>query len=248
VQTKHIVRSGPELGVRRNRYLASALEGVEKGTFSSHQQRGGCIVYRLPHGRRNGDILGSHGYTQRSLPRGWEYHLGIQPLTNPTLQAEPDKACGRQHDAGPLGMSIQFGQASVHVTAEINQLQIRPMVKQLSPASQAAGRDQGSIRYSRPGKRGAAYQRVPRIIPLADGADHNAWGKTSRQVLERVNCQIDAVLEQGIVDLLRKQCPASQGGQGGFGGQISGGLDFYSLGLVSGGRQERADSFGLPQR
>jgi hypothetical protein len=61
-----------------------------------------------------------------------------------------------------------------------------------------------------------------------------------------MNGQIDAPLEQGIIDLLGEEGSASELTQRGFRGQISGGLDLDPLGFVATGSEEGANPFRLP--
>src|SRR5215207_2736247 len=60
----------------------------------------------------------------------------------------------------------------------------------------------------------ALHQRIARIFTLTDRSDRQPLCKYRRQILERMNCDVDATIEQRIFKLFSKNALASDHRQG----------------------------------
>jgi hypothetical protein len=98
-------------------------------------------------------------------------------------------------------VSVELAQAGIDVATQVGDHQIGTGVEQLCPPAQAAGPDHGAMGNISPAKRGSPDQSVAGIFPRAHGRDHDAVGQLSREILERVDREVDPPVQQRIVDL-----------------------------------------------
>jgi hypothetical protein len=221
---------------------------MEETSLGRDQTRAGGVVDRASNQAQDLCIFRAYGNRESSLPRRREHRRRGDALSDPVLEPQPDEAGRRQQDRSPLGVRIEFGQPGVHVPAEIDDPEVRPVIQQLRPPPETAGGQDGAVRDSRPADRLVADQRISRILPLAHGPQHDAVGQIGRQILERMHREIDAAIQQGVIDLPGEQGPAADPSQRNIGHHVSGGPDVHSLGCLAGCGEQRAHTLGLPPR
>jgi hypothetical protein len=144
-------------------------------------------------------------------------------------------------------MSIELWHSSLDITSEIDDVQIGTIQQQLSPAAEAAGCYGRSVRNVLPPQGSPPDQRIGRVLAPAHRGDLQVRSQLSREILERVNGQIDSTFEKSFVDLSSEQRSAADTGERYFWSQITGGLDLYPLGLYTPAVEQGTDPFGLPQ-
>jgi hypothetical protein len=107
-------------------------------------------------------------------------------------------------------------------------------MQQLSSPAQAAGSDYTAVGNLAPAQRRPADEGVPGILSGTYGGYRDAIGKLSREVLERVHREVDASLEQRVVDLLGKDRATTDSSERDVRSQITGRLDLNRHRLVTG--------------
>ena len=151
----------------------------------------------------------------------------------------------QQHGRHPgLGLADPRGDAGAVVVAQ-------------NPVGPGAGGQGGvGVRRVRLGTVRPEDQGVPRVLALEGAGEHDAGGHLGFEVLQGVDCEIDPVVEQGLVDFLGEQALAAdigQPGAGGLGG-IPGGADHVFLEHLHAaqhraeGGEQSEEVPGLPQR
>ena len=153
---------------------------------------------------------------------------------SPIRSARPSRTrpARGEHDGTPFGPCIELGKPGVHVATDVYDPKVGPGVEKLRPATKAARCDHRRSGKVGPSKWGPANESISRILSRADRRDDDSRGELGWQILEGVNREIDPVFQEGVVNLLGKQSPASDPGQRHIRGQIAGGFDLDSVGLV----------------
>jgi hypothetical protein len=110
----------------------------------------------------------------------------------------------------PFGVSVEFGQAGVNITAKLDHPRYRPKVKQLRPSPETAGSDDRTIGQIVPSHPRPTHEGITGVFTGPNCADPDLRGKLGGKILERVHREIDAALDQSIVDLLGEDRAAAE--------------------------------------
>ena len=119
-------------------------------------------------------------------------------------EAEPLEARHRQQrrvDRAALGL----GEPRLDVAAQQLDAKVWAQPQRLRPAAQRSGAEPGGVRQAgdRVGER--RDERVARVFARQEAGQRHAVGQGSRQVLGRVDGEVDAAVEQGGIDFLGEQ-------------------------------------------
>ncbi len=145
---------------------------------------------------------------ERTLAGGRDHHLGVEVLGDLGAAAEPVEAGRGQHHRVQLAGG-HVADPGVHVAADRDGLQLGaagggPGVQLCHPAGRAGadpGRAAGAGELLHQLVQGQALgrdQRVPDVLALRDGGQHQALGGGGGQVLERVHGEVDPALQQRV--------------------------------------------------
>ena len=88
---------------------------------------------------------------------------------------------------------------------------------------------------------------VARIFAFGNGGQHQAFGQFGGQILQAVDGEIGAAVEQRFFDFLGEETLGADLGQRHVGDLVAGGLDDLDAALVAGGGELRGHPAGLPQ-
>jgi hypothetical protein len=99
------------------------------------------------------------------------------------------------------------------------------MVQYLRFAAKASGADLAPRRQITQMQSLPANQHVARILPFGYGRYYQSARQFRRQILHRVDCEIDVVSQQGVFDFLGEHTLASKDLQGSFDKAVAARLD-----------------------
>ena len=141
---------------------------------------------------------------QGPLPHGRQGQLQRQDLGDLPLEPEPPEPRLGQDDGVVIAL-VQLAEPGVDVSAKVAHFEVAAGVEQLGPAAEAAGpnhRADGKP-LERPGP--VRDQHVVDRGPLGHGRQAQTRHHVGRQVLQAVDGQVDAALEQLPLDFLREK-------------------------------------------
>ena len=133
---------------------------------------------------------------ERALPRLGQHRLGIEPKPDLALEPEPVEPARGEHDRVEASLA-SLAQARVDVAAQRLDREGRVEREQLRLAPHGRGADP----HPR-AELGRAAQCIPRILAAEIGPDREAVGIRRGQVFRGVNRDVDAPVEQRLLELL----------------------------------------------
>ncbi len=219
----HRLAAPAHLRERGDRGPARAVEHLEAGAFGGHPQRRGALVQRRQE-RARARVVAADLDPDRALRHGGQHllrrqHRGGRAAHFETL--EPGHGQERGIDL-TLG---QLAQAGLDVAAQRHHLDIGPRQQHLGLAAQRGGAHDRARRQRGQAVAAVREQGVARVLARQDGGDLQALGQPGRHVLHGVHRDVDAPLEQRLLDLLGEQALAADLGERAVLHRVAGGLD-----------------------
>ena len=108
----------------------------------------------------------------------------------------------------------------MHIAADVLDTQVGPRVQQLRGAAHAARPHHGAVRQGGVGivalrdfEVRAQDQRIPRVLALQHAGQHDAGRQLGLEVLQAMHREIDAAVQQGLMDFFAEQALAADVGQ-----------------------------------
>ena len=140
---------------------------------------------------------------ERSLPDGRKEHGLVEHVGDLIEAPEPRQARAGQDDRVEAALA-QAPDARVHVAARLDDLEVRTGAPELRAAARAGGPDARAA-----GKVGERPPRlrdedVARVFPLGNRREDQSFRQRRGHVLEAVHGEVDAAVEQGLVELARE--------------------------------------------
>ncbi len=150
---------------------------------------------------------------------------------DPRAESEALQAGAREHDAVEVPR-VQLPEARVDVAPHWREASARDHHRELRDAPHAAGADRrrrtqrrarGLERRGR--RRTREHERVARVLAWQDPGDGQRLRRDRRHVLRAVHREIDAILEQRLLDFLNEEPLVARLGERRVLQPIAGGLD-----------------------
>jgi hypothetical protein len=91
------------------------------------------------------------------------------------------------------------------------------------------------------------YQGIPRVFARRHGGEDEAVGELGGEILERVDGEIGAAVEQGFLDFLGEEALGADFGERDIGDLVAGGLDDFDAASQTSSRQLGLHPVGLPE-
>ena len=183
----------------------------------------------------------AHLQREGALPRLRQKLLRIEPVADLAREAKALEAARREHDIVETALPA-LAQSRVDVAAQrfdrergLECEQLRRATSRCSPDAHAWTDRVGTA------------QRVARILARQVRADSQALGVGRRHVLGRVHCDVDAVIEQRLLELLHEDAAGADLPEGACPVAVAGGRDRNERDLDPGRPKPRGRELGLGQ-
>ncbi|OQA00174.1 MAG: hypothetical protein BWY71_00803 [Planctomycetes bacterium ADurb.Bin412] len=121
--------------------LAAALQGSQEGSFGGDGGPCGGIIQLLEQGGQVRIVLPDLQGEGALAAGGQELHR-VEAFGNMVLHLDAVEA-GSGHDQGVGRPFLPFADAGGYIAADIEDLQVRPVVEKLGAAAQGTGQDHG---------------------------------------------------------------------------------------------------------
>jgi hypothetical protein len=187
-------------------------------------------------------LAGPHLQRERALCGLGKHLVGLEPEADLRCEPEPVEAACRQHDRVEPTFA-HLPQAGLDVASERLDAQRRLEREQLRTSPRGGGPDP----HLRANRR-RPDQRVARIVALEVRADDEPAGVGRRQVLGRVNREVDATLKQRLLDLLHEHSTLADLSERPGAVAVAGGRDRDESDLDARAAQGGGSLFGLRER
>lgn len=217
--------------MRAYRKGASSSEGSKKSTFRFHGNSCGLVMKSLVqvcdefffgHPRLDG---------KGSLAGRGNETVGVEPGSNPIC--EPESAQSRSCHAERIGFAARkLAQPGVHVAADGYGMGVWRELGQEGNATAARGSNplQGFARYRFVRWK---HQHVAGIFSLGDGGKGEAVRLGGHEVFEAVHREIDAAVEECVLDFLHERSLTCNLIEGSVCEAVAGGLHDHQLNAIS---------------
>ena len=171
---------------------AARFERGEQRPFRVH----GGPAARVVHCGQNIEqpVVGPALDRQRALCGRRQEYRRVEDLGGFLNPAEPGQAGSREHDRVQLALG-DLAQPGVHVAADRYRLDRQAERAELGDAAHGTGAD---ARAGGKLRKGPADQGIPGVFPRRYRRDQQPLGRCGRQVLVRVDRDVDLLGQQGI--------------------------------------------------
>ena len=173
----------------------------------------------------------AHRDADDALPGRGHHQLGVEHRHRHVTQAKPADPRQGQQARGAVA-APHLVDPRLHIAAQQRRAQVRPRMQQLRRPPQRVGADHGAGRQHAPGialtrRRavGPQDQHVAGVLALQRAGEHDAGRQLGLEVLQAVHREVDAAVEQRLVDLLAEQALAADLCQRAVLHRIAGGAD-----------------------
>ena len=208
------VRHEPSSAARNARSHASAV--AVSASIDRRQQRAGL------------GVVGAGLDADRALPDRRQEFVELEHRRRRIGETEPLQPGQRQQRRVGLAL-VELAQPRLDVAAQIDDPQIGPQPPHQRLAAQRRGADHRAARQLGEVARLAADEDVARVLARQKRREHQPVRQEGRHVLGRMHREVDAALEQRLLDLLGEQALAAGLGQRPVLDPVAGGADHLDL-------------------
>eukprot|EP00958_Prasinococcus_capsulatus_P015766 scaffold1690_cov366-Prasinococcus_capsulatus_cf.AAC.2 len=163
-----------------------------------------------------------------TLRDGREHLVGGQEGGHVLSQAQALEA-GVGEQRGVHDTLVEFAQARLDVAPEVDHLEGGMLVEELGLAAQGGAADDGRLGELAEGAVLEAHEGVAHVLARQVAVEHGALGQVRGHVLHGVHGDVDAAVQEGLVDLLGEEALAANVRQGLAEHLVAGGLDHHDL-------------------
>ena len=222
---------GEQAGVAADGGAAVAVEPGQEGALGGGDGAG-LGVFDAGEQAVQGGVGGADGDADDSLSGGGHHGVGVERQHRCVVEMEAFDTRQSQQ-AGRAVAAADLFDAGLDVAADEGDTQVGAGVEQLRLAAEGVGADGGAVgQRGERGRRGSGVvQAGPRMravagVLAAEGAgEDDAGGELGLEVLEAVDGEVDAAVEQGLVDFLAEEAFAADLGQVAVLHDVAGGAD-----------------------
>src|SRR3990170_7562634 len=173
---------------------AAASQPAKEGPLRrSRHPRGGIVDCGQE--RKRSLVVGTALPPRTPRPGSGKVRLGLEPLGDSLFEPQPPDPGSGEHGR-VVRTAEHLVDAGVDIAADRAYLEIRPQRMQLSLAAEAARSDNGSSRKIGERETAPGNEAVARVFPHANCTNHDAGRFVRREILERVNGEVDLALTQ----------------------------------------------------
>ena len=231
-----------QAGKGTNRDLAAATEFGEEGSLSGYGEVDPRVV------QQTGRIKTRPGFQSLDgecpLADSGKHHVGAETLGDDISPAETTDAGSGEHN-GIILTFLHFGDSGVDIAADVAEIEIGAEAGELRDAPERAGADDGT-RAQKPEL--AADDGVEGVGPFGDGSDYEAFGKLGGEVLQAVNREVNATVEQGVFNFFGEQALTAHFGKRDVKDLVSTGVDDFNRAGQASTFEFGLDMIRLPER
>ena len=197
--------------MRADRRGAAGAERSQKDTLRGGCRTGSGIVDRRQQSQDALVVLAAL-HSESALARRGEHRVHLQPFRHRALDPESqDAGCSKDHRVElPV---LHLSDARVDVAANRTDVEIVAEAEELRCTAQAARPHDRARRKLSQAEAVARDDAVPDVLALTHGAERDARRLLRRQVLQRMDGEVDRARPQRLLELCREQALAADGGQ-----------------------------------
>ena len=184
------------------------------------------------------------GDADDALAGGGDHGFGVDDGHGDVSEAEAADACKGEEACGAVAAG-DFFDAGLDVAAQEDDAEVWPGVEKLGLAAEGVGADGGAGGEDGPwllagvfgggrGAVGAEDEGVAGVFAFEGAGEDDAGGEFGFEVLEAVDGEVDAAVEEGFVDFLAEEAFAADVGEAAVLDGVAGGADdvFFEDGLA----------------